>query len=164
MVAIPLVARERPIQLSISSSDLVLEGRFDHWVPMASEGSSPEEGSFQLLFDVTGVTRGAANENGDGHEKGDDLFSFAGKTVERIAPLAFVVKGTMKKGDLQQKVKVVVQTPTPHTPFVAITFSIDRVKFADAWEEIAAVLHSRTQVETPIMPRAWLRAPMVGVT
>jgi hypothetical protein len=152
----PLVPRERPIRLSITSPDLVLEGRFDHWVPMASENSSPEEGAIQVLFDTTGVVR-AGDEDAD-------LFSFTGKTVERIAPLAFVVKGTMKKGDAQQRIKVVVQAPAPHTPFVAITFSMDPEKFPEAWHEVAAALQTRTINEAAIAPRAWLRAPVVAMT
>jgi hypothetical protein len=146
-------ARSQTIRLAIAGAELMVNGRFDHWVPVAAEGGTPEEGAVQVFFDVTGMA---------GPVQGDDLFAFAATEVERLGPFAYIVKGTITKGDRVEPMEAVVQTPPAHTPFVVITFAFDRQKFADIWEDLAAVVATRDDQASQIHPRAWLRPPTLA--
>jgi hypothetical protein len=140
------------IRLSISSKDLMLDGRFDHWVPVAMEGDGAE-GAAQLFFDVTGMA-------GRGEE--DELFSFESTKVKRLGELAFVATGLLRQGEVERTVDAVVQTPLAHTPFFAITFPLDQAAFPDVWGDLSALVSVRTEGGTQMTPRAWLRAPALA--
>jgi hypothetical protein len=146
-------ARSQTIRLAIAGSDLMVNGRFDHWVPVAAEGGSPEEGAVQIFFDITGMARA---------QQPDELFSFQATDVDRLGPFAYVVKGTMTKGDTSEPMEAVVQTPPAHTPFLVVTFAIDRKVFPNVWEDLSAVVAARDEQTSQIHPRAWLRAPTLA--
>jgi hypothetical protein len=146
-------ARSQAIGLSIAGSELLVNGRFDHWVPVAAEGASADEGAVQIFFDVTGMARA---------QDRDDLFSFHASDVDRLGPFAYIAKGTVTRGDTIEPMEVVVQTPPAHTPFLVVTFSIDRKKFADVWEDLTATVEARDAASSQIHPRAWLRAPTLA--
>jgi hypothetical protein len=146
-------ARSQAIHLSIAGSELMVNGHFDHWVPVAAEGASPDEGAVQIFFDVTGMARAP---------EGEALFSFHANDVDRLGPFAFIAKGVMHKGDLDEPMEAVVQTPPAHTPFVVVTFSIDRKKFSDIWQDLTAVVATRDEQNTQLHPRAWLRTPTLA--
>jgi hypothetical protein len=146
-------ARSQTIQLNIAGSELMVSGRFDHWVPVAAEGGTPEEGAVQIFFDVTGTAR---------PQQRDVLFDFQAGLVERLGPFAYIVKGTMTKDDRSEPMEAVVQTPPAHTPFVVVTFSIDRKKFPEIWDDLSAVVAARDDQASQIHPRAWLRAPTLA--
>src|SRR4051812_7747256 len=74
-----------PIRLSLSGEELVVTGRFDHWAPVALDGSS-DEGAAQLFFDVTGMAGGPRDTE-------EELFSYTAHDVQRIGALAFAAKG-----------------------------------------------------------------------
>jgi hypothetical protein len=140
------------IRLAIRSKDLMVSGRFDHWVPVAMEGNGAE-GAAQLFFDVTGMSRGP--EDGE-------LFSFESDKVKRLGGLAFVATGTLQQGDVKKTVDAVVQTPMAHTPFLAVTFPLDASIFSEIWTDLSALVAARTDGNTQMSPRAWLRTPTLG--
>jgi hypothetical protein len=155
--AFPVIddARSRAIALSINGPELMVKGRFDHWVPVAAEGTSAEEGAVQIFFDVTGMAR---------RQDRDELFSFQATEVDRLGPFAYIAKGLMAKGDVSEAMEAVIQTPPAHTPFVVVTFSIDRRLFANVWEDLALVAATRDDKTTQLHPRAWLRPPTLAST
>jgi len=147
-------ARSQAIGLSIAGSDLMVNGRFDHWVPVAAEGASADEGAVQIFFDVTGMAR---------PQDRDDLFVFQATDVDRLGPFAYIAKGTVTRGDTVEPMEVVVQTPPAHTPFLEVTFSIDRKKLPDVWEDLSAVVEARDSTSnSQLHPRAWLRPPTLA--
>lgn len=146
-------ARSQTIDLAIHGADLMVGGRFDHWVPVAAEGANPDEGAVQIFFDVTGMARA---------QDPQELFSFSASDVERLGPFAYIAKGTMRKGEEEQPMEAVIQTPPAHTPFVVVTFSIDRKKFPEVWEDLTAVVATRDDHNSQLHPRAWLRAPTLA--
>jgi hypothetical protein len=143
------------IRLAINGKELMLAGRFNHWVPVAVEGGGKDaEGAVQLFLDVTSLA--GADEN-------EDLFSFTSTSVKRIGDLAFVVKGTMKQGEVERPVDAVVQTPLAHTPFVAITLPFEEEAFPEIWSDLAALVSARVDGESAQMhPAAWLKAPTLA--
>jgi hypothetical protein len=145
--------RPRVIRLAINSKELMVAGRFDHWVPVAMEGNGAE-GAAQLFFDVTGMARRADDE---------ELFSFESTEVKRVGDLAFVARGTLRQGETERVVDAVVQTPMAHTPFLAITFPLDQAAFPEIWGDLAAlVAGGRNDGALQITPRAWLRVPALA--
>jgi hypothetical protein len=140
------------IALSIRSKDLLVAGRFDHWMPVALEGNGAE-GAAQLFFDVTGMA---------GKADPGELFSFESTQVKRIGELAFVATGTLQRGDVKRTVEVMVQTPMAHTPFFAVTFPVDETIFPDVWSDLAALIAARHEGDTQMSPRAWMRAPKLA--
>jgi hypothetical protein len=146
-------ARSQTIGLSIRGSELMVGGRFDHWVPVAAEGAGPDEGAVQIFFDVTGMARS---------QDWQELFSFDAGEVDRLGPFAYIAKGTMRKGELEHPMEAVIQTPPAHTPFVVVTFSIDRKRFPEIWDDLSAVVAARDDHSTQLHPRAWLRAPTLA--
>jgi hypothetical protein len=58
--------------------------------------------------------------------------------------------------------EAVIQTPPAHTPFLVVTFSIDRKKFPEIWGDLAAVVATRDDSNSQLHPRAWLRAPTLA--
>jgi hypothetical protein len=146
-------ARSQAIHLEIAGGELMVSGRFDHWVPVAAEGGNPDEGAVQIFFDVTGMAR---------PQDGEELFSFHATEVDRLGPFAYIAKGVMKKGELEEPMEAVVQTPPAHTPFVVVTFSIDRKKFSEIWQDLTAVVATRDENNTQLHPRAWLKVPSLA--
>jgi hypothetical protein len=148
-------SRSQTIGLSIAGADLMVRGRFDHWLPVAAEGATPDEGAVQIFFDVTGISR---------PQDVDELFSFQSVEVERLGPFAYITKGIMRQGDSQEVMEAVIQTPPAHTPFVVVTFSIDRKKFPEMWQELTAVVATRDESHGQLQPRGWLRAPTLATS
>jgi hypothetical protein len=146
-------ARSQAIRLSIAGPELMVRGRFDHWVPVAAEGATPDEGAVQIFFDVTGMAR---------PQDRDELFSFQSVEVERLGSFAYIARGFMRSEESEEEVEAVIQTPPAHTPFVVITFSIDRRELAEVWEKLSAVVATRDEHDTQLHPRGWLRAPMLA--
>ena len=144
-------ARSQAIGLSIIGDDLMLGGRFDHWTPVATEGTAGD-GAAQIFFDVTGVARA---------DDQDELFSFSSRSVERLGSFAYLAKGVMRAGELEQPMEVVVQTPPAHTPFVVLTLSLDRGAFPEIWEDLT-VAAGRSDNSGQLHPRAWLRSPVLA--
>jgi hypothetical protein len=147
-------ARSQTIRLAIAGSELMVNGRFDHWVPVAAEGGNPEEGAVQIFFDVTGMARP--------QQLDEELFAFHASEVERLGPFAYIVKGTITKDDRSEPMEAVIQTPPAHTPFVVITFAFDRQKFPEIWGDLSAVVAARDEHSSQIHPRAWLRPPTLA--
>jgi hypothetical protein len=145
--------RCRTIGLAISGAELLLKGRFDHWVPVAAEGTTADEGAVQIFFDVTGVAR---------RQDRDELFAFQASDVDRLGPFAYIANGIMTKGDAREPMEAVIQTPPAHTPFIIITFSVDRRAFPGIWNELSLVAASRDEKNSQLHPRAWLRPPTLA--
>ncbi len=145
-MAVSPIERSRTLRLSIRGGALMLEGRFDHWVPLAVD-----DDSVQLCLDVTGMTRPA-------EPRAEELFSVTAHSVKQVGPLAYKATGTLRSGKSQKPVELVLQTPPAHTPFVVLTIPIDRARFPEVWDELVATVAARTN-DAPLHPRAWLRAP-----
>jgi len=140
------------IRLDVRSKDLVVSGRFNHWLPVAIEGDGAE-GAAQLFLDVTGMAR--RGEEGE-------LFSFESTEVKRVGDLAFVATGTLRRGDVERKVEAMIQTPIAHTPFLAITVPLDQAAFPDVWGNLSALVGTRSEAGAQLTPRAWLRIPVLA--
>jgi hypothetical protein len=140
------------VRLAIRSKELMVAGRFDHWVPVAMEGNGAE-GAAQLFFDVTGMTS---------RPEDAELFSFESTQVKRVGELAFVATGTLQQGDVERTVDAVVQTPMAHTPFLAITFPVDETVFPDVWSDLSDLVSALPDGNSQMGPRAWLRAPTLA--
>src|SRR4051794_5669119 len=87
--------RPEVIRLEIRSKELTVNGRFNHWLPVAMEGDGAE-GAAQIFFDVTGM----AGKSVEG-----DLFSFEATKVKRLGDQAFVASGTLQQGDVTRAVE-----------------------------------------------------------
>jgi hypothetical protein len=146
------VGQPRFIDLSIRSEDLVLSGKFEHWVPMALE-SGGKQNEAQLLVDVT--------SHGPGHGT-DAVFSFTSTNVRRMGSDAYLARGTIGRGDVQRAIEVLVQAPQRHSPFAAMTFRLDEPVFPDVWSELAARYAAHTDSSAEVRPRAWLLTPAVA--
>ena len=159
-VAAPAVydgARSQTIGLSIRGPELFVVGRFDHWVPVAAEGAGADEGAVQIFFDVTGMAPA---------QDAEELFSFHASEVERLGPFAYIARGTVRHDELELPMEAVVQTPPAHTPFVVVTFSVDRRKLSEVWDSLTAVTATRRPESgsAQLHPRAWLRAPTLATS
>jgi hypothetical protein len=148
-------ARSQTIGLAIAGSELMVNGRFDHWVPVAAEGAGTDEGAVQIFFDVTGMARAQDRE---------ELFAFHASDVDRLGPFAYIAKGMVTSGEVKEPMEVVVQTPPAHTPFLVVTFSIDRRKFPEIWDTLTAVVEGRDPSNSQLHPRAWLLPPTLAAT
>jgi len=140
------------IELAIRGADLVLAGRFEHWVPVALETGGGESEA-QVLFDVT--SPGPANDGGE-------LFSFIGSEVQRLAEQAYLVKGQLRRGDVERPVDALVQAPAGHSPFASVTFRVDEAAFPEVWDELTGRLQARPAADEEVRPRAWLLAPVLA--
>jgi hypothetical protein len=147
----PVTAGARPaLRLSISADDLVLEGRFDSWSPVALDGSTADAAAAQLFLDVTGTAPADA----------DELFSFRSRSVERLSETAYLARGSMKRGEVEHSTHAVIQTPVGHTPFLMITFNMDRTQQADIWDALSSEVKGAS--DPPATARAWLRPPVLA--
>jgi hypothetical protein len=142
----------RIIELAIHGADLVLAGKFEHWVPVAIETGGGESEA-QVLFDVT--SSGPANDGGE-------LFSYTAKKVSRLADGAYLAKGTFRAGDVIRGVEALVQAPAGHSPFASITFRLDEAAFPEVWQEFSGRLSGRGPADLEVRPRAWLLAPVLA--
>jgi hypothetical protein len=147
--------RDPAVELHLRGEDLVVEGRFDHWMPVSMESTEAEQGALQLLFDVTGVAPANANA------PTDQLLSFTSGAVERVANGALVAAGVLRHGLDEVHAQALIQTPTAHTPFVAITLSFDRERMSELWDRFSALLAARSR-DAQLMPRAWPKEPMLA--
>jgi hypothetical protein len=126
--AAPVVESPRPpIRLFVAGEDVMLAGRFDHWRAMALDESSPEQGGAQVLLDVTGTAPAGAEE----------LFSFTARSVEGLGDSAYVAHGLMRRGEEERWTDAVIQAPAAHSPFVMITFTVDRTRLPEVWSRLA---------------------------
>lgn len=145
------------IQLGIAGADVLLKGRFHHWMPVALIQAKDDEGLAQVLFDVTSTRPGSTGAT-------DSLFEFQAKTVKAAGPQTYKLGGQLKsktpEGIESGEIEAVLESPQGHTPFFAITFTIDRSKFARLWsafEDRAA--HAIAKGQSELRPWAWLREP-----
>jgi hypothetical protein len=145
------VSLPRSIDLAIRGADLVLAGRFQHWVPLTLETGGGQSEA-QLLFDVT--SPGPANDTGD-------VFSFASADVRSIGDGAFMAKGVLRRGELERPVDAVVQAPAAHSPFAAVTFQIDETAFPEVWSELSEQASARI-TDGEVRPWAWMLAPVLA--
>src|SRR5687768_13598011 len=101
----------RRIDLSIVGGDLLLAGKFEHWVPMALE-SGGRRSAAQLVVDVTSV--------GPANDAGGEVFSFVSNKVRRVADGTYRARGTLRRGDVQRTSDATVQAPAVHSPFAVV--------------------------------------------
>ncbi|HEY0710652.1 MAG TPA: hypothetical protein VGG33_27865 [Polyangia bacterium] len=148
------------IELRVTGADLLLVGRFLHWMPVTLISGKDNEGMAQLLFDVT------SNRTVRG-EPVASLFEFKTTSVKAVGPQAYRLKGTLKADTgaaiESGEIDAVLESPRDHTPFFAMTFTLDRTKFASLWtafEDKAAVAIAKGQEE--LRPWAWLREPLLA--
>jgi hypothetical protein len=142
----------RFIQLDIHGGEVVLAGKFEHWLPVSME-TGGDASEAQVVFDVT--SPGPANDLGQ-------VFSFASSEVKRTGKGTYVATGTMRRGDVTRKAEAVVHTPLAHSPFAAVTFNVDEGAFPEVWSELSARVSDRVD-ESEVRPWAWLRPPEVAV-
>jgi hypothetical protein len=140
-----------PIRLQIAGADLLLSGRFSHWVPVLMSEAQDGSDAVQILFDVTSNRAGA---------KGTDLFTFKTKSVEPMAAQSYKLKGTLTGGGASGEVEAVLQNPPGHTPFFVMLFRLNREAFPEIWsalEDHAAGVQASGEQE--LRPQAWVREP-----
>jgi hypothetical protein len=152
VAAAPVVGPPRFIDLSIRGGELLLAGRFEHWVPMALE-SGGKRHEAQVVFDVTST--GPANDTAD-------VFSFVSNKVRRTAPGTYLARGTMRRGDVERPSSATVQAPAAHSPFAVVTFEVDEAAFPELWGELSARVASQDGSNAEVRPRAWLLTPVVA--
>jgi hypothetical protein len=149
----PVVGQPRFIDLSIRGADVLLSGKFEHWVPMALE-SGGKRSQAQVVFDVTST--------GPANDIGGEVFSFASNKVRQIAEGTYLAQGTMRRGDVQRATRATVQAPAAHSPFAVVTFDLDEGVFPELWEELSARVASQDDSNAEVRPRAWLLTPVVA--
>jgi hypothetical protein len=157
------VATTPAIELRITGADLLLAGRFLHWTPVTLIHGKGDEGLAQVLFDVTS-NRAAPKSSA---RSARPLFQFRSKSVKAQGPQTYALTGAMKvttpEGTESGDISAVLESPQGHTPFFAITFTVDKAKFPGLWsafEERAAVAIASGQDE--LRPWAWLREPVLA--
>lgn len=142
----------RRIDLAIHGADLVIDGRFEHWVPVAMETGGGQSEA-QVLFDVT--SPGPANDGGE-------LFSFTASNVEQLQEGAYLAKGNLRRGDVVRSIEALVQSPVAHSPFASVTFRVDEEAFPEIWTEFSGRLAAHDPADTEVRPRAWLLSPVLA--
>jgi hypothetical protein len=147
------VTQPRFITLSIRGAELLLDGKFEHWVPMALE-SGGRQSHAQLVVDVTST--------GPTNDSGDELFSFVSSKVRRVADGTYVAQGTMQRADVQRAGEATVQAPAAHSPFAVVTFEVADAAFPEVWDELSARVARQDGPDAEVRPRAWLLAPTVA--
>jgi hypothetical protein len=158
-----VVPTPEAIELQVAGADLLLAGRFLHWMPVTLISGKNNEGMAQLLFDVTS-NRTAPK---DRTARSAPLFEFKTASVKGAGQQAYRLKGTLKSGTgagvESGEVEAILESPRDHTPFFAMTFTLDRTKFESLWtafEEKAASVIAKGQEE--LRPWAWLREPQLA--
>ena len=144
------------IELRIGGADLLLAGRFHHWMPVTLINGKDDEGLAQVLFDVTSNRAAPGRRPARSVRVSCDVGQEHGAAVVQL-------KGRIKAGIFSGRCRSVAGKPARHTPFFAITFTIDREKFADLWtafEDRAATAIANGEEE--LRPWAWLREPQLA--
>ena len=156
-----VVPSPEAIELRVIGADLLLAGRFLHWMPVTLISGKENEGLAQVLFDVT------SNRSTSEEPMTAPLFAFKTTSVKAVGAQAYRLRGILKAGfgaELESgEVEAVLESPRDHTPFFAVTFTLDRDKFAALWtafEDKAASAIARGQEE--LRPWAWLREPLLA--
>jgi hypothetical protein len=147
------VGQPRFIDLSIRGADLLLAGKFEHWVPLSLE-TGGKHGEAQIVFDVT--SPGPANDTGG------EVFSFVSTKARQVADGTYLAQGTMRRGDVERASRAMVQAPAAHSPFAVVTFQVAETVFPEVWEELSARVASQQEPNAEVRPRAWLLAPVVA--
>lgn len=153
----PVASPSAGIELRIGGADLLLAGRFHHWMPVTLIHGKDDEGLAQVLFDVT------SNRAAPKGRRPRALFEFHSTSVKSTGPQSYKLKGRIKSGIFSGDAEALLESPRGHTPFFAITFTIDRAKFSDLWnafEERAATAIANGEEE--LRPWAWLREPQLA--
>jgi hypothetical protein len=148
----PLEQPVVPLRLQIAGADLLLSGRFEHWMPvLLSEGNEKEPATVQLLVDVT--------SNRSRHQ-GKDLLTFKTRSVQASGPQTYRLKGTLQADGQSREVEAVLRNPPGHTPFFLLLLHIDQASFPGLWEAIEErAVRVQDSGQEELRPRAWLRAP-----
>lgn len=133
--------------------DLLLSGKFGHWVPLSLDDGSGKLPEAQLVFDVTSV--GPANDGGE-------VFSFVATEVEPLVAGAYLARGTLRRDDREQPAQAVLQAPATHSPFALVTFQIDPATFPELWSELEARVANDQVPEGEVRPWAWPQAPTLA--
>jgi hypothetical protein len=149
----PGPGQPRFIDLSIRGDELLLEGKFEHWVPMALE-TGGKRSHAQLVIDVT--SPGPANDTGE------ELFSFVASKVRKVTDDSYVAQGVMQRGDVQRPGRATVQAPAAHSPFAVVTFEMTEAAFPEVWEELSTRVARQGGPDAEVRPRAWLLTPTVA--
>jgi hypothetical protein len=150
-----------PIRLRIAGKQLLLEGRFHHWTPVAMVGLEGEPSVVQILFDGTSVSPAA------GQGASEDLLSFTARTARKVGQGSYRVKGTLRvrgprEAGAAARVEALVQSPQAHSPFLFVTLPIDRAQHARLWESLGEVAANAVSNEPEMRPQAWLVAPKLA--
>jgi hypothetical protein len=158
-----VVPNPEAIELRVNGADLLLAGRFLHWMPVTLISGKNNEGMAQLLFDVTSNRTVPADRSA----RSNPLFEFKSSSVKSAGQQAYRLKGTLKSGTgagvESGEVEAILESPRDHTPFFAMTFTLDRSKFESLWtafEEKAASIIAKGQEE--LRPWAWMREPQLA--
>jgi hypothetical protein len=146
------VPAARFIELAIHGKELMLAGKFHHWVPLALQ-TGGKQSEAQLLIDVT--SPGPVNDTGE-------LFSFDSARVKRVGEGAFLATGILRDGDLQRPAEAMVLAPVAHSPFASITFQVDEATFPEVWRELSARVAVEHGGEVEVRPWAWPVPPAVA--
>jgi hypothetical protein len=161
----------RPIALHIAGGDLLLDGRFNHWIPVAVMNDNPDLGVVQLLCDSTSPANDLASGSSDPQREAPDaqsgaaradLFRFDSKKVRPKGKHVFLVEGTLGTGEEEHGVEVVVHLPQGHSPFFFVTVPIDRKRFPELWSHIEDKVIAPIADQQEMRPLAWLRAPLLA--
>jgi hypothetical protein len=140
-----------PIRLQIAGADLLLSGRFSHWVPVLMSEAQDGTDAVQILFDVT-----SNRVSGPG----SDLFTFKAKSVESVAAQSYRLKGTLTGGGASGEVEAVLQNPPGHTPFFVMLFRLNSQTFPAIWSALEdRAVGVQASGEQELRPEAWVREP-----
>lgn len=150
-----------PIRLQIAGGDLLLAGRFAHWLPLIVADGKEGEGAVQILFDVTS-NRTRALVEADAGEK-EELFSFEATEVMRPSDQQYKIKGRLHAEGQTREVEAMLQSPAAHTPFFVMMFRIDKERFPGLWETLGdSADQALDRGQKELRPWAWLRAPQLA--
>jgi hypothetical protein len=146
------VPTDGAIRLQIAGADLLLSGRFEHWMPvLLSTGDESALAAVQILIDVTS-NRSVRAER--------DLLAFKARSVEQVGAQAYKLKGSFSAGGVSREIEAVLQSPPGHTPFFVILFRIDPADFPGLWETFEErAARAEATGEEELRPSAWLKAP-----
>ena len=149
----PAATPARFIDLSIAGGDLLLSGKFQHWVPMALE-TGGKQSEAQVVFDVT--------SSGPANDTGGEVFSFVSNKVRRIDEGTYLARGTLRRGGVSRASQATVQSPATHSPFAVVTFEVDEAAFPELWDELSARVASQEGSNAEVRPQAWLLTPVLA--
>ncbi len=146
------------IRLKVAGGGLLLDGRFDHWYPVALDSRGDGDATVRIIFDATATVTPRRPTSA----LQDDLFSLRTTSVRRVNNQTYKAKGRLQFGTVQRDLDVLIHTPGGHTPFFYVSLPVDRTAFAELWRD----LQDRVKisgVEGEMRARAWLRIPPLAV-